>query len=355
MSVAEIFPWQESIWQRMRRPDSLQRHHAWLLKGRKGIGKLSFALALVKSMLCMQRNATGMACGKCQDCHWFEQGTHPNLCLLEPEALSSLTGSVDKEEGENKADIARVKSGKKPSQQITVMQIRALDDFVYLSAHQNRYQVVLIHPAEAMNIAAANALLKKLEEPPTGVLFILVTHNTASIPATVLSRCRQIVMPVPKRKLARDWLLQQGVTQPDFRLAMSGFSPLAALQHDEQQAMLHADFIQSLCVPEKFDPIELAEKLHKQDLSNVTSWLQKWCYDLMRWRVSGSVYYHLQHTDTIKRQAAKIDLVALGFLWRELVVSQQLAKHPLNPKLFLEEMFLNLSAILFQHRPETRS
>lgn len=354
MNPTEIFPWQRSIWPQIRQPDNMQRHHALLLKGRKGIGKLGFAFALAKSMLCGQTDAAGVACGKCQDCYWFEQGLHPNFRLLEPEALSAQEGAADKGGEENREDAGGTKSGKKPSQQISIAQVRALDDFIYLSAHQARYKVVLIHPAEVMNMAAANALLKKLEEPPPEVLFILVTHNAALIPATVLSRCQKIAMPAPDYETAKDWLISQGIADADFRLAMSGFSPLLAQQYDEQQAAFHADFIQSLCAPEKLDPIELAEKLHKLDLPCVTGWLQKWCYDLLSCRTSGRVRYHLKQVAIIQRQAAVIDPVAFGFLWRSLVTSQQLARHPLNAKLFLEEMFLGYMDLIRPAASETR-
>ena len=340
MASAEIFPWQQVIWQHVRQPGSVQRHHALLLKGRRGIGKLGFALVLAKSILCEQGDAAGVACGKCQDCYWFEQRLHPNFRLLEPEALSAQEGATDKDAEENRREAGSTKSSRRPSQQISIAQIRALDDFIYLSAHQARDKVVLIHPAEAMNTAAANALLKKLEEPPPEVLFILVTHNASLIPPTVLSRCRQIAMPGPDHEMAKDWLIDQGITDPDFHLAMSGFSPLLALQYDEQLAAFHADFIQCLCAPERFNPIELAEKLHKLDLPSVTGWLQKWCYDLMSCRTSGRVRYHLKQVVIIRQQAAVIDPMAFGFLWRSLVASQQLARHPLNPRLFLEEMLL---------------
>ena len=340
MATAEIFPWQRVIWQQARQPGSAQRHHALLLKGRRGIGKLGFALILAKSILCGQGNGAGVACGKCQDCYWFEQGSHPNFRLLEPEALSAQESATDKDNEENRREAGSTKSGRKPSQQISIAQIRALDDFIYLSAHQARDKVVLIHPAEAMNTAAANALLKKLEEPPPEVLFILVTHNASLIPSTVLSRCRQTAMPAPDHEMAKNWLIHQGITDPDFHLAMSGFSPLLALQYDERLAASHADFIQCLCVPEKLNPIELAEKLHKLDLPSVTGWLQKWCYDLMSCRTSGRVRYHLKQVAVIRQQAAVIDPVAFGFLWRNLIASQQLARHPLNPRLFLEAMLL---------------
>lgn len=354
MTSAEIFPWQQAVWQQMRPAAGARRHHALLLKGRQGIGKRGFALALAQSRLCEQVDAAGMACGKCQDCYWFGQGLHPNLHLLEPEALSAPDESAGKEGEQNQGEAGSAKFGRKPGQQINIAQVRALDDFIYLSAHQARDKVILIHPAEAMNTAAANALLKKLEEPPPEVLFILVTHNVALIPLTIVSRCQQVIMPVPDHVTARDWLIRQEVADPDFRLALSGFAPLLALQYDEQQATFHAGFIQCLCAPEKLDPIELAEKLHKQDLSSVTGWLQKWCYDLMSCRASGRVRYHLKQTAVLQRQAAAIDPVAFGFLWRSLIASQQLARHPLNPRLFLEEMLLNYMDLIRPARSNTR-
>lgn len=334
---AEIYPWQQTLWQQFRQQGVL-RAHAMLLKGRMGIGKLAWARNLAQSMLCEQVDTVGMACGKCPGCRWFEQGQHPNFRMLEPEALSESAEISESERKANKADTDDTKSRKKLSQQISIAQIRALDDFIYLSAHQDHYKLILIHPAEAMNTAAANALLKKLEEPPPKVLFILVTHRASAIPATIRSRCQQITMPAPDRKLARDWLFQQGVEDPDFRLAMSGFAPLLALQYDEEHAVRHIDFIQCLCAPKELDPIGLAEKLHKLDLPSVVGWLQKWCYDLMRCYVTGKIHYHLQQETVIKQLAMTIDPIPVAFLWRDLTALQQLARHPLNPKLFVEEM-----------------
>ncbi|MGG7054923.1 DNA polymerase III subunit delta' C-terminal domain-containing protein [Nitrosomonas sp. ANs5] len=339
MRTAAIYPWQQTLWQQIRRQGVL-RAHALLLTGRAGIGKLAWALSLAKAMLCEQVDQAGRACGHCPGCHWFELGQHPNFRLLEPEASSLSVGEADNEGRASKPDATDTKSRKKPSQQIGIAQIRVLDDFIYLSGHQDRFKLVLISPAEAMNAAAANALLKKLEEPPPNVLFILVTHRGLTIPATIRSRCQQIAMPQPARGLARDWLVQQGAKHPDYRLAMSGYAPLLALQYDEDYWVQHADFVRHVAKPNELDPIELAEKLHKLDLSSVVSWLQKWCYDLMSCRMTGSIRYHLAQEATIKRLAAAINPIDIAFLWRDLIALQQLARHSLNAKLFVEEMLL---------------
>lgn len=332
-----IYPWQQALWRKIRQ-DSTRQHHALLLTGRAGIGKLSWARSLAKAMLCERVDADAAACGTCASCDWFEQNQHPNFRLLIPEALSGTADHADKDKVSSSSEDGDAKSKRKPSQQITVAQIRELDDFVYLSAHQNRDRLILIHPAEAMNQAAANALLKKLEEPPPNVIFILVTHNAAILPATIRSRCQQIVMPLPDRQIAQDWLRQQGVDHVEIRLAMSGFAPLQAIQFDESWFEQHQTFIECLSVLDHLAVVSLAEKLQQLELLSIVDWLQKWCFDLMSCYATGKVRYHLQEEATIQKISSKINPVSLAFLWRDLITARQWARHPLNPKLFIEEI-----------------
>src|SRR6185436_1294400 len=99
--------------------------------------------------LCEAPAADGSACGRCAACAWFEGGNHPDFRVIEQL---------------NKKDEEGESAEKKP--QIEVDQIRALADFVGMSSHRGGRKVVLVHPAEALNPNAANALLKSLEEPP---------------------------------------------------------------------------------------------------------------------------------------------------------------------------------------------
>src|SRR5687768_12147462 len=185
-----IYSWQKEVWRKLA-PDtqrnaqggSTSSAHALLLRGRKGLGKLAFAVFLAKSRLCENTSDEGEACGICSSCRWFEQGGHPDFRVIEPEALSNLltiSGSSERNGSDGDADTEAVamaepatdsgtesgstKSRRKPSKQISVAQIRELADFINISSHQNGYKIILIHPAEAMNPAAANALLKNLEE-----------------------------------------------------------------------------------------------------------------------------------------------------------------------------------------------
>jgi len=149
----KLYPWQKESWQRWAGLRS-RLPHAILLKGPQGIGKFDFAKNLAQSLLCEQPLTDGLACQNCPSCLWFQQETHPDFRLLQPDSLSDLEEGEEREAGK-----------KKPSQQISVDQIRGLANFANLSSHRGGHRVVLIHPAEAMNTNAANALLKTLEEP----------------------------------------------------------------------------------------------------------------------------------------------------------------------------------------------
>ncbi|SFN35784.1 DNA polymerase-3 subunit delta' [Nitrosospira briensis] len=361
-----IYPWQKEVWRKLAldtrrnaRGESTSSAHALLLRGRKGLGKLAFGVFFAKSRLCENISDESDACGICSSCRWFEQGSHPDFRLIEPLALSNpstISGSErngsDSDADTEPAAMAEVtdavaesgsaKSRKKPSKQISVAQIRELADFINVSSHQNGYKIILIHPAEAMNPAAANALLKNLEEPPLKVLFILVTHQAQHLLPTIRSRCRQIAMPAPDPAIATAWLKQQGVKEPEVCLASAGYAPLAAMEfNDDNYLERHGAFIRQISSPGNFNPIALAEEMQKSDLPTVVNWLQKWCYDLMSFRMTGKIRYHPAMLAAIEPLAYKIAPRPLAAYLRTLGETQQLASHPFNPRLFLEELLFS--------------
>lgn len=346
-----IYIWQADIWQMLTQGQAA-RGHALLLKGRKGIGKLVFARILAKSLLCEKPSVDAEACGSCPSCGWFEQEGHPDFRLVEPEALAALADEAMAEAGSDAETNTEMVPGsakgkKKLSKQIGVGQIRALMDLVHMSSHRNGYKIILIHPAETMNLAAANALLKNLEEPPPQTLFILVTHRPQNLLPTIRSRCRQIAMPTPDLATAIAWLKQQGAKDPETILAAAGYAPLAALEFDDDDYLAqHKTFIRQIGTPGGFNPILLAEEMQKFDLPTAVSWMQKWCYDLMSFRTTGKIRYHLPMLATIKSLVSEIDPRSLASYSRSLISTQRLARHPLNPRLFLEEMLLSYAMLI---------
>ena len=154
-----LLPWQDADWTRFA--DQFARlPHALLFTGAAGIGKDVFARHVAQALLCEHPRADQRPCGQCEACHWFAQDAHPDFRLLRPD------------HDEPAAD------GKPAARKLEVIKIEAVRhtiDFAYLSSHRGGRRVVLIDPAESMNLNAANALLKVLEEPPADVVFLLVS------------------------------------------------------------------------------------------------------------------------------------------------------------------------------------
>jgi DNA polymerase III subunit delta' len=334
-----IYHWQKNDWARLQ---ELRKRpvHGLLFKGSKGIGKLDLAINFAQSLLCQHPEGSGFACGKCPSCHWFEQGSHPDYRLLQPEALS-----LDGEESEDSKSV----SGKKHSKQISVDQIRSLADFFGMSAHQGGRRVIVIHPAEAMNINAANALLKNLEEPPQGLLFILVSHKPQQLLPTILSRCLSFALPAPDAASATRWLTEQGVKNPSEALAASGFAPLQAVQQDEQLGSEERDkLLRAVRLPAALDVFALAEALQKTEQVLVVQWMQQWCYDLSSMKLAGKLRYHLGEEATIKKLVEPVAPLNLARLQKHLQTAKREARHTLNPKLFFESLLLAYRQLMLE-------
>lgn len=200
------------------------RGHALLVHGNDGVGMLPFALTLAQAWLC--ESAAGAAgaqpCGHCASCHLVQAHLHPDLQVLMPEVLRRQHEWLrvdDKPEGDDK---------RKPSKQIRIPEVRSVIDWVFKTSARGRGKVVVLHPAEALNPQAANALLKTLEEPPPGTRIVLTTADPALLLPTVRSRCQHLRLAAPAAADAQSWLAGQGVLQSDVLLAASSGRPLEA-------------------------------------------------------------------------------------------------------------------------------
>lgn len=305
--------------------------HALLLKGAQGIGKLDLALNFAQSLLCEKPAADGLACQGCSSCHWFEQASHPDFRLIQPDALSAADDADDKP------------GGKKPSREISVDQIRELSSFANLSAHCGGYRVVIINPAESMNSNAANSLLKTLEEPTGKLLFLLITHKPQQLLPTIISRCLSFALHTPTQDAGTGWLIQQGINNPEQALAQTGFAPLQALSWAEsgEGAEERNVLLSAIRQPAKLDVLALADSLQRSTPVYVIQCLQQWCHDLSSAKLAGAVRYFPDQSTVISRLAEGISVDALMRYQKELLEARRAAYHPLNPKLFLESLLLS--------------
>jgi DNA polymerase III delta' subunit len=204
------FPWQESslralLARRERFP------HALLLAGPAGIGKSVYAQALAQGLLC-ESPRDGLACGACPACNWFSQGNHPDFRQVVPAA-------VEEDEAPEPAEGTRETD--KKSLVIKVGQVREVADFMSLSTHRAGFRVLVLRPAEAMQAAAANALLKTLEEPPPTTAIVLVSDRPTRLLPTIRSRCQKLTLGMPSREAALAWLRAEGVEGAEEALALA--------------------------------------------------------------------------------------------------------------------------------------
>ena len=258
-----VFPWQETQWsliQSMLSNDRLP--HALLITGAKGTGILDFATKFASSILCEKPTGSGYSCQTCSACKLIKAETHPDQLLVFPE-----------EEGKA----------------IKVDQIRKLVGFTQLQSHYSQRKVILISPAEAMNINASNSLLKTLEEPPGDTLIILVSHQPSFLPITVRSRCQKIKISASSMHV-RDWL--DGKVKPDLieTVLASGCGPLFLddkFIDEEDQSDQSPDRLALLDDLEKMifarqDPVDTAERWSKNEIDDIVFWLIKICQDMVK-------------------------------------------------------------------------
>lgn len=303
--------------------------HALLLHGAPGVGKLALAERFAQFLLCEKRGQGSVPCGSCEACRWFRAGSHPDARLVEPEATALALGrpaSVAEEGEEDK------KEKKKPSVQIKIEQTRGLANFLNLASHRGGRRIVIVHPAEDMNTATANSLLKGLEEPPGGAMFILVSHRPAGLLPTIRSRCVPVPVPLPDAKASVAWLTAQGVKNPQRWLAFAGGAPLRALDYATGERGEAIERV--LRAIASGNRAALGEIKNREELEALAEVLQKMALD----RAFGSLAGRTKYGGA----AVPGDPRAWLAYARAMGRHRALTSHPLNPKLFAGEMLAGM-------------
>lgn len=312
-----IYPWQQAAWDTIQHTRKAGRlPHALLFSGELGCGNEAFVEQLMHSLLCLNPDEKGFACGKCRSCQVYQAQAHPDRL------------TIQKEEGK---------------QVISVDQVRELGRFLSLSLSYSPVRVVNLLEAEAMNVNAANSLLKSLEEPNDNTHLLLLTHQSSQLLPTIRSRCQQIRLPLPSRDQALAWMQQQTLTtDAAMLLGLAQGRPLAALALDqsdlnEKQQQFFADLITVL--QDKMLLTQFAETWQKHDRHHLIDW------QLQVLQMSLQQHYQLTIHPPENSQQARL-LKGLGRwsrqrLWRihdQLLQLKQLSTHPLNTQIFVETM-----------------
>lgn len=327
--MAEAYPWQEQLWQQLA--GRAQHAHAYLLHGPIGIGKRALAERLMGSLLC-QRPEGVEACGQCKSCLLLAAGSHPDNYVLEPE----------------EADKA-----------IKVDQVRDLVSFVVQTAQMGGRKVVLIEPVESMNINAANALLKSLEEPSGNTVLLLVSHQPSRLLPTVKSRCVQQACPLPGEEMSLTWLAkalpESSEEERRELLTLAAGSPLAAVSLQaqgvrEQRAQV-VDGVKKL-LKQQQSPTQLAEGWKDIPLLLLFDWFCDWSHLILRYQLTGDEQgLGLEDMRKVVQYLAQKSAQGKVLEIQDWILAQRqkvMSKANLNRVLLLEALLVQWSGLISQ-------
>ena len=324
LTANTLLPWQVSQWQLLWQIRKNQRlPHALLLSGQTALEEKFFAEKLALALLCEKNHAEGEACLGCRGCHFMQAGSHPDFVRIEPE---------------------------KAGQMIKIDQIRDLTHFVNETSMQGGFKVILIVPAHAMNLAAANALLKTLEEPTPQTFIILCSAQNARMPATLVSRCQKLHLPKPDKVIALKWLLTHtsiaSEEHAQLLLQLAEYSPLQALAwHASHYHDFRVTVYQGLLAMSAGEDniSHYAEKWQTDEPVIFLNLLLKWLQDLLRIKLANeAVIYNCDFRTELTALAVKISLKEfLTYLdevtqrYKNIVTLQNV-----NKQLLLEELLI---------------
>ena len=325
--MAPPLPWQQSLWDDLiGRAQASTLPHALLFSSAAGYGKAVFTEALIHALMCRSPQEDGRACGHCQSCGLLAAGSHPDLLWIEPE---------------------------EPGKAIPVDRIRGVSEFLALKGQYGGRQIVLIKPAEAMNLFSANSLLKTLEEPTDDALLILLSNQPSLLLPTIRSRCQQVVFPRPAAEAGEAWLAAQlsafegktpAIEIKDLLNLCDG-APLAALGMCESGGLdTRRELMEQWANVQagKVDPLGCAKQWSELGLPQATQWLASWTMDLIRLK-SGMHADAISNGDLrsqLQKLANGLELKGLFAYLEQITEYARWASGQLNAQSAMEELMI---------------
>ena len=317
----QIYPWHQNVWETLttRFPNI---GHGLLFYGKKGCGKETLAEQFLAWVLCAKRQPKHLACGECGSCQWLKADTHPNY-----------------------VHITTDEDNKKQNAKIKIEKIRDLLPFVQQTV--DGWRVIIIEPAEALNTASANALLKTLEEPGDRVVIILLADHYLKLPATIRSRLQHFALDRINEQQAEQFLNQHlshsDLAQQHLLMNLSNHMPLQAITLSESEWIpQRAEFLKDWqkLVMDKNMPMAIATKWNKaltfSDFSQMFEYLLS---DLICVKLN----QQLKNTDLdFNVLAERYSLETLFSIYAELQQSKQYIEQNVQTNLVLDQLCIRL-------------
>ena len=301
--------------------------HAYLFSGPAGVGKKTCAFAFTRALLCQQPRQ-GDACAQCRSCRQLEAGNYPDFMQLEP------AGSF-----------------------IKIEQVREIQKKVLLTPFQGSRQVCLIEEAESMTAEAANCFLKTLEEPPSGVIFILISARPYALLPTVASRCQQVWFQFLSVSQVSDGLIElMGLSEEEAKLpaALSGGSlgQAVALVADGRFAERRKRVIEMAATLNGATPGEacrLAGSLtgSREEIRTWMDALLLWYRDLLVWQDSGreELIFNQDCLPLLEEQAKNYTASRIIDIMNKVEEAKNRLSSNANVRLVLEVLFMHLNKV----------
>ncbi|ABR75217.1 DNA polymerase III subunit delta' [Actinobacillus succinogenes] len=263
--MANLYPWLTPIYHHITAAfQQGHGHHALLFKADEGLGAETLVRATAQFLLCRASQQVEKPCEQCHACYLFRAGNHPDFHVL---------ASVDNKD-------------------IGVDQVREINEIISRHAQQGGNKVVHLQGAERLTEAAANALLKTLEEPPENTYFLLQTDVNASLLATIYSRCQAWMITVPSQEVALAWLRaqssialsEQKTDEISTALRINYGRPLLARQALEQGLIAKRhEFLRAFWLfYQRRSPLELLPMFDKSLILQQTEWMAAFLADALK-------------------------------------------------------------------------
>ncbi|MGZ8903554.1 MAG: DNA polymerase III subunit delta' [Methylobacter sp.] len=320
-----LLPWQQQNWNHLCNYRLQKRiPQALLITGHKGLGKLQLAHQFAFSLLCEKPQASGLCCGHCHSCLLLNAGTHPDLIQIMPD---------------------------EPGKPITIDQIRNLITQLTLKPQFDYHRVVVINPADLMNIKSANAFLKCLEEPTERTIIVLITDKPTYLPATIVSRCQKLSITAPDKQTVLTWLKQQtSQDNAELLLSLAQDAPLLALNYGNNGNIT----VRNNCfntwiaiAQQRSHPVVIAENWYKLPESPLIFWITSWIIDLIKcsYQAKPNSLYNPDLFESLQKLSQKLDLKALYKLYDLLLITRQRLDTQINKHIMYEEILIQWAEI----------